>query len=99
MGEFDGAEHRLASRHAHDVGREDRFRRNGLEVFRVTGPDLPRRSLRAAAPCSGCTTRGSERGGAPRPTWLDPRGPLDDLLDHRDLIAELHASDHSARRP
>ncbi len=40
VGEFDGADHRSASRHSGDVGREDRFRRHGLEVFRVTGPDL-----------------------------------------------------------
>lgn len=40
VGEFDGAEHRLARQHARDVEREDRFRRLGLEYLKVTGPDL-----------------------------------------------------------
>ena len=40
VGEFDGAEHRAARRHTADVEREDRLRRHGLEVFRVTGLGL-----------------------------------------------------------
>ncbi len=40
FGEFDGAEHRRAARHTHDVAREDRCRRAGLEYVKVTGPDL-----------------------------------------------------------
>ena len=40
VGEYDGADHRGAHRHSKDVGREDLLRRHGLEVFRVTGPDL-----------------------------------------------------------
>jgi hypothetical protein len=43
--EFDGADHRRARRHADDVRREDRFRRHGLEVTRVTGLDLRDRLL------------------------------------------------------
>jgi len=39
-GEFDGAEHRAALRHSHDVFREDDCRRHGLEYFMVTGPDM-----------------------------------------------------------
>ena len=39
--EYDGADHRAARRHGKDVEKEDRFRRVGLEVTRVTGPDLP----------------------------------------------------------
>ncbi|MGI8523797.1 MAG: hypothetical protein ACR2K3_10900 [Nocardioides sp.] len=38
--EYDGAEHRRALRQAKDVAKEDRLRRVGLEVARVTGPDL-----------------------------------------------------------
>ncbi len=40
VGEYDGADHRAAHRHSDDVRREDLLRRHGLEVFRVTGPDL-----------------------------------------------------------
>lgn len=45
VGEFDGADHRSAARHSADVDRENRFRDAGLEVFRVTGPDIPRRGV------------------------------------------------------
>lgn len=38
--EFDGAEHRHRARHTADVRKEDRLRRHGLEVVRVTGTDL-----------------------------------------------------------
>lgn len=40
VGEFDGAAHRWAGRHRRDVLREDRFRRAGLEYFKVVGLDL-----------------------------------------------------------
>jgi hypothetical protein len=40
VGEYDGAAHRGARRHRRDVMREDRFRRAGLEYFKVVGPDL-----------------------------------------------------------
>ncbi len=40
VAEYDGAEHRRAARHSADVGREARFRAHGLEVTRITGPDL-----------------------------------------------------------
>lgn len=40
VGEYDGAAHRDAGRHRRDVVREDRFRRAGLEYFKVVGPDL-----------------------------------------------------------
>jgi very-short-patch-repair endonuclease len=40
VGEFDGADHRGALRHSSDVEREERLRRHGLEVCRITGPDL-----------------------------------------------------------
>lgn len=38
--EFDGAEHRRALRHAADVAKEQRLRDAGLEVARITGPDM-----------------------------------------------------------
>jgi hypothetical protein len=40
VGEYDGAAHRGARRHRRDVLREDRFRRAGLEYFKVVGLDL-----------------------------------------------------------
>jgi hypothetical protein len=38
--EFDGADHRRALRQAADVAKEQRLRDAGLEVARVTGPDM-----------------------------------------------------------
>ena len=43
--EFDGAEHRRATRQTADVKKEDRLRRVGLEVARVTGLELPDRPM------------------------------------------------------
>jgi hypothetical protein len=40
VGEYDGEDHRDALRHSSDVDRESAFRDHGLEVFRVTGPDM-----------------------------------------------------------
>lgn len=40
VGEYDGAAHRGVRRHHHDVLREERFRRAGLEYFKVVGLDL-----------------------------------------------------------
>lgn len=44
-GEFDGAEHRRALRQAADIAKEQRLRDAGLEVARITGPDMLDRSL------------------------------------------------------
>ena len=43
--EYDGADHRGAIRHSKDVAKEERLRRVGLEVARVTGPDLRDRPM------------------------------------------------------
>lgn len=40
FGEYDGAEHRTASRQTRDARREDLCRRAGLEYFKVTGLDM-----------------------------------------------------------
>lgn len=40
VAEYDGAEHRAASRHTSDVRREERCRELGLEYVKVTGLDL-----------------------------------------------------------
>jgi hypothetical protein len=39
-GEFDGAEHRRALRQAADLAKEQRLRDAGLEVARISGPDM-----------------------------------------------------------
>ena len=43
--EFDGAEHRLIRRHSRDVAKDEAFRNRGLEVTRITGPNLGNRAL------------------------------------------------------
>ncbi len=91
--EFDGADHRSARRHSSDVDREAGFRAVGLEVARVTGPDLfapPRvvarlHAARARARFEAATKR----------RWFARPEPdsLDDCLDRRDLaIARGSAS-------
>ena len=40
IGEYNGADHRGRERRRRDVGREDRFRRVGLECFTVEGRDI-----------------------------------------------------------
>lgn len=42
--EFDGADHRSATRHTRDVQRQYGFERHGLQVVRVTGLDVPQRA-------------------------------------------------------
>jgi hypothetical protein len=94
-GEFDGAEHRRASRQTRDAAKEDMFRRHKLEMFRVTGLDLdhPDRvvsrmhATRARALWQPLETRSWTV--VPPPGW--PVAPsLDDVLDHRDLMREIH---------
>jgi hypothetical protein len=93
VGEFEGGEHRGAARHTRDVGREDVFRRHGLEYFKVTGRDLdvPERIVDRML-----TTRSRalwlERGQAwtlSPPSWWRPDPSLDELLDHRDWLDSL----------
>jgi very-short-patch-repair endonuclease len=45
VGEYDGAEHRSRQRQREDVRREEAFRAEGLECFRVVGADLGDRAL------------------------------------------------------
>ncbi len=97
VGEFDGADHRLARRHSRDVAREEDFRRLGLEYFKVTGPDLPHRA-RVVERMHSTRARAQylpehERRWTlqPPPEW-PPDWPLDEILDHR---AWLAASEHA----
>ncbi len=96
VGEFDGADHRGAARHSADVGREDRFRRHGLEVFRVTGPDL-RFTERVVRRMHGARDRARWEAPARRrwtivpPPWWETGPALDEVLDQRDWLAQVHA--------
>lgn len=95
VGEYDGADHRSARRHSRDVAREEAFRRLGLEYVKVTGPDLLRPSVVVDRMLS---TRSRARflPEAERPWTLEPppgwprAQSLDEILDCRDLLAELH---------
>lgn len=88
--EFDGAEHRTASRHTRDVAKDEAFRSRRLEVTRVTGRDLRDRELvvrrlhaaRARARFESVT----ERLWVPRP----PTHDLDQRLREREERIRLH---------
>lgn len=94
IGEYDGADHRGAGRHSKDVGREDLLRRHGLEVFRVTGPDL-RSPGRVRERMLQARTRAKWLPGPERlwtttpPEGWEPRSTLDQRLDERDLKRAL----------
>lgn len=94
-GEFDGADHRGALRHSDDVRREDLFRRHGLEVFRVTGPDLSVID-RVVARMHGARARARwdpvehRRWTIVPPPWWDEAPCLDAILDRRDAVRALH---------
>jgi hypothetical protein len=87
--EFDGADHRDGARHAWDITKEDRLRRAGLEVVRVTGahlrdvPPLVER-LRAA--------RARALRAAAQPRWrVAPRElDLESWLREREDLATWH---------
>jgi hypothetical protein len=89
--EFDGAEHRRARRQTADVQKEDRLRRVGLEVIRVTGMELAQRTA-VAGRLVGSRERAlflppSERAWVARP-------PADDLhqrILEREDAARWHA--------
>ena len=104
VGEFDGADHRGARRHSADVDREAGFRSSGLEFFRVTGPDLQVRSRVVARMASTRARAGWLVPGArqwsvvPPPTWA-PAMSLDEILDERDLLRELHTQWERERDP
>ena len=94
--EYDGADHRTARRHSRDVERQEAFRRLGLEYVTVTGPDLARPPL-VVARFASARERASHIARERR-TWTlrPPEGwaespSLDELLDHRDWLASVHA--------
>ncbi len=88
VGEYDGDDHRSPERHSHDVDREARFREHGLEVVRVTGPDLRRPGQLVDRILAGYRRARS----LPRartwtldaPAWWGRPPTLDEVLDDRD---------------
>lgn len=89
VGEFDGADHRGARRHSKDEDRADGFRRHQLEMFRVTGPDIPDRPkvvarMRAARERAKWLPPGQRPWTIVPPPGWDLGPSLDDLLDERD---------------
>jgi very-short-patch-repair endonuclease len=100
VGEYDGADHRGAHRHSQDVGREARLRRHGLEVFRVTGPDLRApgrvraRMLESRARAKWLPEAEREWTITPPPGW-EPGPRLDERLDERDLKRQLERQWHA----
>jgi hypothetical protein len=92
LGEYDGEDHRDVVRHSSDVARESRFREHGLEVVRVTGPDLRNPSL--VIDRVDAAFRRAQRVPAGRRTWtLDPPSwwPQELSLDERLTLRELAA--------
>ena len=84
--EYDGAEHRGAIRHSKDVAKEERLRRVGLEVARVTGPDLRDRALVVRRLHEA---RGRARFQAPADrTWI--ARPRQDVLEETLRERERH---------
>ena len=95
VGEYDGADHRSATRHSADVDREGGFRDRHLEFFRVTGPDMRERRLVAARMVS-VRSRAKWLPAADR-TWTiepppgeQPELTLDQILEERDLVRSAH---------
>jgi hypothetical protein len=88
--EFDGADHRGVARHSKDVIKDDALRDCGLEVIRVTGPqlrDVPRlvQRLRAARSRARFTPE-PDRSWVARPAADD----LDQLLRERAALGEIY---------
>ncbi|MGH3333949.1 MAG: hypothetical protein ACRDPJ_21865 [Nocardioidaceae bacterium] len=95
VGEYDGADHRGALRHSRDVLREERFRRAGLEYFKITGPDMsrPQRMVDRMHSTRARAKWLPERQRAwtidPPPGWPVSRS-LDDELELRRVMAEVY---------
>lgn len=91
VAEFDGADHRGVLRHAHDVQKEDALRRLGLEVVRVTGPDL-----RINGRVAGRLIAARQRAKFVEPDdrlWVARPKPstLHDRLDEIAVVSRLYA--------
>jgi hypothetical protein len=100
VGEYDGAAHRAARRHRKDVAREERFRRAGLEYFKVVTGDLDdtdllvdrmtstRQRAHWLPPSQRAWTTTQPEG------WYDSpidAASLDERLDYREWLRERSA--------
>lgn len=104
VGEYDGADHRSAARHSADVRREDLLRRHGLELFRVTAPDLAHtvrlvRRMHEARNRARWEPERSRLWTIEPPTWWAPAPSLDEVLDVRDTMRALHEASSSRSAP
>lgn len=93
VGEYDGEDHRDVAQHSSDVDREGRFRDHGLEVFRVTGPDL--RKVEPVVERIHSSYRRVKRVPPERrtwtltpPPWWSPPESLDELLNRVDPLTD-----------
>jgi len=91
VGEYDGADHRGARRHSSDVDREGRLRDAGLELFRVTGPDLldPAKVVRrmvATRSRARFLPPGHRAWTVEPPAGTEPELDLDEMLTVREMI-------------
>jgi hypothetical protein len=94
VGEYDGEDHRDVLQHSSDVDREARFREHGLEVFRVTGPDL--RKVGCVIERIQSAYRRAKHVPPDRRTWTLTPPPwwpetesLDRFLDRTDPVSYL----------
>ncbi len=87
--EYDGEEHRSAARHDHDVRRQERCRRAGLEYVVVTSRDLHRReALIERLRRSRARSRFAAVGDRAWRLAPVPARSLDDELDEREWRSE-----------
>ncbi len=95
VGEYDGGEHAGARRRSRDAHRDGVFRDHGLEVFHVTYVDVLDPGV-VVARARAAYQRAERRPSQDRTWTLDPPAGwepsrrLDDDLDYRDLLRELH---------
>ncbi|WP_203337137.1 hypothetical protein [Nocardioides limicola] len=87
--EYDGADHRDVRRHSRDVRKESAFREHGIEVVRVTGPDLADRGAVAARLIAARARARFEP--VARRSWRAalPAVSLDQQLAEAEVLAEL----------
>ncbi len=89
VGEYDGADHRGAARHASDIRREDGLRRAGLEYVTITGHDLGDRRALADRLLAARDRAARIPGAARRRRLGEASESLDSRLDRRDIRRDL----------
>lgn len=95
VGEFDGADHRTASRHTRDLSRQQRLEEHRLQVCRVTGPDLAETARVVQRVhfhrCRALCLPPQERSWTtvPPPGW-QPEPTLDAYLEEREFFVAMH---------